>query len=163
MAKIPIFFSDFTDRVAGGSALSSTGVFADRIDLLRSRADILGAKDKELVLMYLERGVTFQQIATIMEVHRSKIGRRINKLIKVLLDDEYVICLRNRHLLSRDEQKVARDHFIEGLSRPKIAAKRDITRYHVKKCLRRIHWVIRREQKNANSSASKGGLNYAGV
>ena len=35
MAKIPIFFSDFTDRVAEGSALSSTGIFADRIDLGR--------------------------------------------------------------------------------------------------------------------------------
>jgi len=163
MAKIPIYFSDFTDRVAGGSALSSTGVFADRIDMLRSRADILSGKDKELVLMYLDRGVTFQQIATIMGVHRSKIARRINKLFKILLDDEYVICVRNRHLLSRDEQKVARDHFIEGLSRPKIVKKRDFTRYHVKKCLRRIHWIIHREQKNGESSASKGDLNYAGV
>jgi predicted DNA-binding protein YlxM (UPF0122 family) len=163
MAKIPIFFSDFTDRVAGGSALSSTGVFADRIDLLRSRADILGAKDKEIVLMYLECGVTFQQIATIMGVHRSKIGRRINKLIKVLLDDDYVMCVRNRHLLSRDEQKVARDHFIEGLSCPKIIAKRNFTRYHVRKCLRRIHLIISSQQKNAKSLDSKGGANYARV
>jgi DNA-directed RNA polymerase specialized sigma subunit len=163
MAKIPIFFSDFTDRVAGGSALSSTGVFADRIDLLRSRADILSGKDKELVLMYLERGVTFQQIATIMGVHRCKIARRINKLFKVLLDDEYVICVRNRHQLSRDEQKVARDYFIEGLPQTKIVKKRDFTRYHVKKCLRRIHWIIRTEQRNADNCKSKGGMNYAGV
>jgi predicted DNA-binding protein YlxM (UPF0122 family) len=163
MAKIPIFFSDFTDRVAGGSALSSTGVFADRIDLLRNRADILGAKDKELVLMYLDRGVTFQQIATIMGVHRSKIGRRINKLIKVLLDDDYVMCVRNRHLLNRDEQKVARDHYIEGLSRVRIAEKRSFTRYHVKKCLRRIHFIISNQQKNAKSAGSKRGGNYARV
>ena len=163
MAKIPIDFSDFTDRVAGGSSLSSTGVFADRIDLLRSRADILSGKDKELVIMYLERGVTFQQMATIVGVNRSKIARRVNKLIKVLLDDEYVMCIRNRHLLSRDEQMIARDRYIGGLSQVKIVEKREFTLYHVRKCIRRINLIIRQRKQDTNGSKFKGGMNYASV
>ena len=115
------------------------------------------------MLMYLERGVSFQQMATIVGVNRSKIARRINKLIKVLLDDDYVICIRNRHLLSWSEETVARDYYIGGLSQGKIAKKRDFTVYRVRKCLRRIRWIIRQARQNSSSSTSIGGSNNARV
>ena len=142
MAKIPIDFSDFTDRVAGDSQISSTSVFAERIDLLRMRASFLSGKDKTLMEMYLDRGISFQQMANIAGVSRAKISRRINKLIKCLLGTEFVKCLRNNDLLTQQQLDIALDYYVGGLSRARIAGKRDITKYHVKKTLGEISEII---------------------
>lgn len=141
MAKIPVDFYNFIDRVAGDSKLNSTGVFADRIDLIRSRTSILSGKDKTLMQIYLDRGISFQQMATVTGISRARIARKINRLIKVLLGSEYIECLRNQHLFTQEELGIALEYFIEGQSQVKIAEKRDITQYQVKKSLDRIYEI----------------------
>lgn len=124
-------------------------VYADYIDLLRARADVLNRKDRALMQMYLEGGYSFGRIARLAGVNEAAIARRIHKLIHRLLDSEYITCLRNRSRFSSLERTLAKDYFIEGLSQRKIAQKRDISVYQVRKSLRKIQKFVR-EQNNKN-------------
>ena len=66
------------DRVESGPDLKvpsrSSTVYADRIDLLRARVDILTGRDKALMTMYLENGNTFRQMARIAGVNETTIA-----------------------------------------------------------------------------------------
>ena len=149
MRRIPINL----DRVESGPDLKvpsrSSTVYADRIDLLRARVDILTGRDKALMTMYLENGNTFGQMARIAGVNETTIARKINRLTRRLLNAGYITCLRNRHRLNKIEQLVARDYFIERLSQKKIARKRNVSVYAVRKALRNIQELIRTTNENS--------------
>ena len=149
MRKIPINL----DRVESGPNLKVPGrpstVYADRIDLLRARVDILTGRDKALMTMYLENGNTFGQMARIAGVNETTIARRIYRLTRRLLNAGYITCLRNRHRLNKLDQLVARDYFIEGISQEKIARKRNVSVYAVRKALRNIQELIRTTNENS--------------
>jgi len=131
-----------------GSRRGRNNTYADLGDLLRSRADILSGRDKALINMYFEKGSSFSQMARIARVNETTIARRVHKLIRRLLDSEYTTCLRNRDRFSQFEQAVARDYFIVGLSQEKIAKKRNVTIYHVRKSIRVIRKQIRAIEKD---------------
>lgn len=116
--------------------------YSDRIDLLRARSFVLKKTDKALMQMYLRNGNTFSQMARVVGVNEATIARRIHKLTSRLLDGGYISCLRNRGQLSKDDLQVARDYLLVGLSQHKIAAKRDISVYQVRKSLRIIQRTI---------------------
>jgi DNA-binding CsgD family transcriptional regulator len=124
-------------------------VYADRIDLLRTRVDILTGRDKALMTMYLDNGSTFRQMARIAGVNESSIARKIHRLTRRLLNAGYITCLRNRHRLSKIDLLVARDYFIEGISQQNIARKRKITVYAVRKALRNIQKLTRTTNENS--------------
>jgi DNA-directed RNA polymerase specialized sigma subunit len=113
-----------------------------RIELLRSRVELLGGKDKVLLKMYLENGNTFRQMAQLAGVNEATIARRVYRLIQRLLDGEYITCLRNRSLFSAREMKVAKDYFLRGESMRKIAAKRGCSYYRVRQLLKKIKGVV---------------------
>jgi transposase-like protein len=162
MAKVSTDLSKFA---AGGNGCSGSGdgggdgsggseyggenntpakpTYANRIDLLRARADILTGKDRALLKMYLENGSTISHMARLMGINEATVCRRIHRLTERLLDGEYITCLRNKHQLSRLEMNVARDYFLEGLSQNKIAIKRRTTVYMVRKGLRNIQELVR--------------------
>ncbi|GAG08397.1 unnamed protein product, partial [marine sediment metagenome] len=121
--------------------LSARTIYADQIELLRARAQILGGKDKALMEMYLKNGSTFNQMARLAGVSEATISRRVHRLVRRLLDGEYIRCLRKQGQLDSLEQAIARDYFIEGLSRKKIALKRGVTAYQVRKALKKIKSV----------------------
>ena len=131
------------ERIAAneGSRLSARAVYADRIELLWARAQVLAGKDKALMEMYLKNGGTFRQMARLAGVSEGTIARRVHKLIRRLLDGEYIMCLRKRGQLDSLELAIARDYFLEGLSQKNIALKREVAVYQVRKALKKIKSV----------------------
>ncbi len=116
--------------------------YRDRIDLLRSRVNLLTGKDKLLMTMYLENSNSFRQMARLAGVNESRIARRIHRVTKRLIDGEYITCLRNRDKFSKRELAVAKDYFLLGLSMKKIAGKRRWSYYHVRKTLKKIQRLV---------------------
>ena len=113
----------------------------DITDLLRHRIKLLCGEDKLLMIMYLEKGNSFRQMAKLAGVHETIIARRIHKITKRLLYGEYITCLRNSKRFSAIELSIAREYFLTGLSMREIARKRQITYYQVRKVLRKIRQV----------------------
>jgi len=142
MKRIQIDLANIASRPSASAGLSYTAVYADQVDLLRARAEILTGKDKALMQMYLENGSTFSQMARLAGVNEATIARRIHKLSHRLLDSEYITCLRHREHFSPLEQAIARDYFIEGLSQKAIALKRNTTVYRIRKGLNKIQEFV---------------------
>jgi predicted DNA-binding protein YlxM (UPF0122 family) len=111
-------------------------------DLLRNRINLLRGKDKLLMTMYLEKGNSFRQMARLAGVTEACIARRIHKLMKRLIDSEYITCLRNRKEFNDIEMHIAKDYFLLGQSMRKIAENRQMTYYQVRKILRNIQAVV---------------------
>jgi len=116
--------------------------YRDRIDLLRSRVNLLTGKDKLLMTMYLENSNSFRQMARLAGVNEVSIARRIHRLIKRLLDGEYITCLRNKDKFSKTEMAIAKDYFLLGLSMKKIAVKRRLSYYRVRETLKKIQRLV---------------------
>ena len=126
--------------------------YRDRIELLRSRINLLVGEDRLLMTMYLDNGNSFRQLARLAGVKEARIARRIHKIIKRLTDSEYIRCLRNRDKFSRAELNISKDYFLLGLSISKIACKRRYTYYRIRKALKKIRQLI----KTADSTIAKG-------
>ena len=131
----------------GGRSQPAAG-YATGVDLLRARAEMLPGKDKALIQMYLVNGSSYGEMARIAGVSESTIARRVYKLTQRLLGGEYMMCLRRRRGLSRLEQTVAKDYFLEGRSQKEIAHKRELTVYQVRKALRQLQSLIRQSCRN---------------
>ncbi len=124
--------------VAGGPSLH----LAEEMQLLQRRAEILNAVDRTLVLMYLEKGSCFSEIARVAGLNEANVARRIHKLIARLLDGKYITCLRHRTQLGKLNLAIAKDRLIEGLSVRQIAAKRWTTVYRVRRGLLKIRLLL---------------------
>lgn len=122
--------------------------YRDRIDLLANRVGLLTGKDKLLMTMYLENGNSFRQMARLAGVNEAHIARRIHKIIKRLLDGEYITCLRNRDQFSATEMNIAKDYFLLGLSIRRIATKRHFSYYRVRETLKKIQRIIKIKKKD---------------
>ncbi len=116
--------------------------YRDEIDLLRSRIKLLSGQDRLLLTMYLDKGTSFRQMAQLTGISDTIIARRIYNLIRRLADGQYITCLRNRSRLTDAELAIARDRFLMGLSRRKIAPKYKLTEYRVRKTLEHIQEII---------------------
>jgi predicted DNA-binding protein YlxM (UPF0122 family) len=117
-------------------------IYRDRIDLLRSRVELLTGKDRLLMTMYLENGNSFRQMARLAGVNETSIARRIHKVTQRLIDSEYITCLRNRDKFASNEMAVARDYFLSGLSIKKISRRRRLTYYSVRQTLKKIQKLV---------------------
>jgi predicted DNA-binding protein YlxM (UPF0122 family) len=137
------FFMEKIHANIPGEEIKWRNMFRDRIDLLRSRAELLTGKDKALMTMYLKNGTSFRQMARLAGVNEASIARRIYKIIQRLIDGEYITCLRSRDKFTPTEMKVSKDYFVEGLSMKKIAKKRGLTYYRVRQTLKKIERLIR--------------------
>ena len=125
--------------VSGGASLH---LAAEEVRLLQGRAEILGVADRALVLMYLEKGTCFSDIARIVGRNEANVARRIHKLIARLLDGKYITCLRHRAVLGKLNLAIAKDRLIEGLSVRQIAARRRTTVYRVRTGLLKIRLLL---------------------
>jgi len=115
----------------------------DRIDMLKSRVELLTGKDRLLMTMYLRNGNTFYQMARLTGVNEANVARRIYRVTKRLIDGEYITCLRNRDKFTEEEMVVAKDYFIRGLSIKKIASRRKLSYYRVREILKKIQSLIK--------------------
>lgn len=116
--------------------------YRDRIDLLRRRVDLLVGKDRLLMTMYLENGNSFRQMARLTGVNEASIARRIHRVIRRLINGEYITCLRNRDKFTLAEMNIAKDYFLKGLSIKKIAKRRHCSYYRVRQSLKKIQQLI---------------------
>jgi predicted DNA-binding protein YlxM (UPF0122 family) len=123
-------------------SLQARNEVRDRIDLLRSRATLLTGKDRLLMTMYLNNANTFRQMARLAGVNETNIARRIHKIIKRLIDGEYITCLRNREMFNRAEMVIARQYFLLGWSIKKIAGEQGLSYYGVRKSLKKIQRLV---------------------
>ena len=114
----------------------------DRIEMLYHRVSLLSGQDKILMTMYLSNGNSFAQMARLIGVNEATIGRRINKIIKRLVDGEYITCLRNRDKLNNKELEIARKYFLCGMSIRTISEKQGLSYYCVRQMLKRIQDII---------------------
>jgi predicted DNA-binding protein YlxM (UPF0122 family) len=110
----------------------------DRIDLLRCRAGLLTGKDGALVQMYLNGTGTLNQMARLAGVNEANVARRIHKLVRRLLDGQYITCLRSRDKFTQEQIEIARDYFVDGLPMSEIAWRREISYYSVRRTLKKI-------------------------
>jgi len=151
--KVLIDLETVCDGTGRGGIRSYGKVFSSMVEMLTCRADILNCRDRALVKMYLNNGLTFRQISDVVGSSESVICRRINKLTAKLIDNDYITCLRNRDKFKRIELELARDYYIEGFSQKRIAEKHGMTLYSTRKVLRKIRGIIDScgKQRSSNS------------
>jgi len=119
---------------------------ASEIDLLRSRLNLLDGRDRVMMAMYAENGNSFRQIARLLGVNDSTIGRRIHRLKRTLIDSEYIACLRQRRKFTAHQMTIAKDHFLLGMSQRRIAVNRRLSLYHVRNTIETIQQILSTER-----------------
>jgi len=112
--------------------------FEDRIDMLRCRVGLLTGKDRVLMQMYLDNANTFRQISRLGGVNEANVARRIHKLVRRLLDGQYITCLRNRDKFTEEQIEMARDYFVDGLPMSEIADRHETSYYAVRQTMKKI-------------------------
>jgi alkylated DNA nucleotide flippase Atl1 len=122
--------------------MQATAEYRDKIELLRSRVNLLTGKDKLLMTMYLDNSNSFRQMSRLAGMSDTTIARRVNGIIKRLADEKYVSCLRNRDKFSSSEMSIAKEHFLLGLSARKIAARRRWSYYRARRTIKKIRMAI---------------------
>ena len=122
--------------------LSAKNENRDEIDLLHRRLNLLTGKDKLLMTMYLENGNSFRQMALLAGVSETNIARRIHRIMKRLIDGEYITCLRNPNKFTKTEMSIVKERFLLGLSMKKIAAKRHWSYYRARQTMKKIKQII---------------------
>jgi len=113
------------------------------VETLRRRVEMLSGKDRVLMVMYLENGNSFRQIARVAGVSETSIARRIHKISKRLTEGAYLACLRNRRSFSHVEMLVAKDCFVGGVSQREAAAKHQVSHYRVRQIVRKVRECAR--------------------
>lgn len=125
----------------------------DRIDLLRCRAELLTGTDRALMQMYLDNANTFRQMARLAGINEANIARRIHKLIRRLLDGQYITCLQNRDKLTQEQIEMARDYFIVGLPMSEIADRYETSYYAVRQTMKRIQQLTSVSRNEGETAA----------
>jgi transposase-like protein len=120
-----------------------------RVEVLRSRVELLSGMDRVIMTMYLVNGNSFRQISQLMGVNESNVSRRIRRLIRRISDGGYMTCLRNRGRFSREEMDIAREYLVLGWSMNRIARERGMTYYRVRKMVKRIQAVVEALSNNS--------------
>jgi predicted DNA-binding protein YlxM (UPF0122 family) len=110
----------------------------DRIDLIRCRAELLTGRDRALMQMYLDNAGTFSQMARLAGVNEANVARRIHKLVRRLLDGQFITCLHYRDKFTEEQVEMARDYFVDGLSMREIADRHETTYYSVRRTMKQI-------------------------
>jgi predicted DNA-binding protein YlxM (UPF0122 family) len=112
-----------------------------KIDLLRTRVEMLAGVDRVLMEMYLNGNGSLSQMAVLAGVTETSIARHIRSLVGRLLDDSYMTCLRSRDKLTDVQIEMAKDYFVGNLSMREIAEKNNTTSYFVIKTIRKIRRI----------------------
>jgi len=118
-------------------------ILRDTADQLKPLVDLLIGDDKTLLLMYIQAGCSFQQLARLAGVNRSSVGRRIRRIVQRLSDPTYTLCLDSRWRFTDLEKAVIRDHFVRGLSLKRICRDHDLCYYRARAIVERARHVAR--------------------
>ena len=102
----------------------------ERLASLRDRLFLLSGQNRIIMSMYLENGISYRQIALLLDVSPSSILRRIRKISQAM--GIYILCLKNQEQFTQNEMSLAMDYFLRGLSIRQIARKKNTTYYHIR-------------------------------
>ena len=131
-----------TEESAIGRSDGETSPFGgqsvQRIEVLRSRAGLLKGRDRYLMEMYLDNANTFRQMARLSGVNEANVARRIHKLVRRLLDGQFITCLRASTNLTDAEKEMARAYLVEGTPMREIAKKYGTSYYAVRTLIKKI-------------------------
>jgi transposase-like protein len=119
----------------------SSEQFDGRLDIIRSRVGLLAGKDRAIMQMYLDNSGTFRRMARLARVNEANVARRIHKLVRRLLDGQYITCLRSRHKFTGEQICIARDYFVDGLPMSKIAEKQRVSYSEVRQTMKKIQRI----------------------
>ncbi|MEA3226063.1 MAG: hypothetical protein U9Q07_08940 [Planctomycetota bacterium] len=122
----------------------------DQVEVLRGRLYLLDGREKVMMVMHVENGSSFRQIARLVGLCESTVARKIHTLSRRLIDSEYIACLRNRNNLTKTQMAVARDYFLKGLSKREIAQKKRWSRYKVGRTVDEIRGIVGRAQRRSH-------------
>lgn len=126
----------------------------DAADQLRPLADLLVGDDRTLLLMYIQAGCSFQQLARLAGRNRSSVGRRVRRIIRRLSDPTYTLCLDDRWGFSDLERAVVRDHFVRGRSLKRICRDLGLCYYRARVIVEKARQVARKHTTEAPSTQS---------
>jgi DNA-binding CsgD family transcriptional regulator len=140
--------SEGLDRLAAGQFRAKAVMTAEReeMDILRGRIVLLQKRDRALVTMCLENGVTFGQIAQVAGLSEGTVSRRMQRIMVRLHNWEYVK-LAQRKGLGAGDVAVAREYLVMGLSQREVAAGLGCSREAVICALARIELVTGYKKK----------------
>jgi predicted DNA-binding protein YlxM (UPF0122 family) len=113
---------------------------------LKRQADLLTGLDRTLLMMYIQAGCSFQQLARLTGRNRSSVGRRIRKIIRRLSDRTYLRCQEKSEDFTDVEMAVIRDHFIHGLSLQRICGNHNLCYYRARVIIEKARRIARREE-----------------
>jgi len=114
-------------------------------DIILSRMQLLTPADRILLELHLQHNVNFTQLAILVGIEPQNISRRIQKMVKRLLDEDYMNILRNKTYFSDEQLEIAYDHYLLGQGRNTIAVKRKIAPSRVYRELRFLRdWLGRK-------------------
>lgn len=114
-------------------------------ELVQIRGEVLSRQDQVFIEMILEKGMTHRQIACLLGCSETSVGRRVKRVIKKVLNSDYLMCLRHRDRLTVFQMRVARAYFVEDRSKKEIVGLLDTTLYQVEKAIdaiRRLRGVV---------------------
>jgi predicted DNA-binding protein YlxM (UPF0122 family) len=125
----------------------TTTILRSRAEKLRERLSLLGEQERVIMTMYLDNGNSLRQIARLTGANEANVGRRVKKIIGRLLDDKFIICIRNRKFITAFELTVARDHFVRGQTLNVIAKNNSISYHAVRRAMKNIKKIIQLNEK----------------
>ncbi len=131
-------------------ALQARALKRNQVELLRGRLNLLEGKEKVLMVMHVENGNSFRQIARLLGLNETTVARKIHRLGRRLVDSEYIGCLRNRDKLTKGQMAVAKDYFLKGLSKREIAQKKRWSRYRVGRVVDDIRGIVARTERRSD-------------
>lgn len=140
--------------------LDQKGHHRGRTDVLRSRLHILSGTDKVLMTMYVENGNSCRQIARIAGLNETTVSRRIDAIVKRLMDGEYIRCLKSCRKLTADQMAIAKDFFVMGLPMSKIADKRCSSVHRVRKALLEIRSLVGQTETRDEKRGARNEVLY---
>lgn len=131
----------FEKVIHGNCGLDGNGIknisvaIRNHRDALRRGLCLLVGNDKQLMEMYFNKNYSVKYISKLAGVCESTVSRRIGKITDRLLEPRFIFFIRKGWKFDAVERQVLRDYLRDGLSQRKIADKRKLSRYKVRKII----------------------------
>ena len=134
----------------------------ERLEQLLCMSNQLNRTDRLMVRMYFENGNTCSQLAHLSGLNPGTVCRRIRKALKRLFVARQIARLSRCQRFSDRDIDLATEYFVVGRSMRKIARRRDISYYRVRKTIRRFHPYLQitlRQRKSSPPGTTKEQAN----
>lgn len=129
------------------SKLEHIRILPEQLNIVRNRLYLLGRQDRMIMSMFLDKEMSFRQIAMLLNTNQNRISRRIRKIIFELTKGKFIFCMKKREIFTRPEMEIAKDHFLRGMSIRQIAQKKNTSFYHIRELLKEVRHNMNTTQK----------------